>query len=141
MTTTVFIKPTAPEFMPVRQHESDACFDVVAAETVTVEAGKVARIPLGFAMQLSTGWEAQIRGRSGMNTKGLLSLFGTVDSGYRGEVAAVVYNASDAPWTAEKGMRVAQMAVRPVPEVRLVVVDKLAESDRGERGFGSTGVR
>lgn len=137
--TQVFIKTKHVDFMPVRQHLSDACYDVVAAETVSFEPGEAKRVSLGFSLELPSGWEAQIRGRSGMNARGLLSLLGTVDSGYRGEVAAVIINLSGFIWVAERGMRIAQMAIRPVPEVYLIPTDHLSESDRGTNGFGSTG--
>jgi dUTP pyrophosphatase len=140
MMTDVQIKLLCDGCMPQRAHESDACYDLVAAEHVTVWPGKTAMISLGFALQLPRGWEAQIRGRSGLNSKGIIALFGTIDSGYRGEIKAVLLNTTDTAFTVDKGMRVSQMAIREVPFTKLIPVQELGDSDRGSAGFGSTGL-
>lgn len=126
--------------VPKKAYSTDACYDVMAAESVFIAAGKTERIRLGFGLQLPVGWEAQIRPRSGLSSKGLIGLFGTVDAAYRGEVAAIVFNASGQPWYVEPGMRVAQMAIRPVFDTVFATVAELEESDRGTGGFGSTGL-
>ena len=128
-------------FTPVKAYETDACYDVMAAETVFIAPGKVERVRLGFGLQLPVGWEAQIRPRSGLNSKGILALFGTIDAAYRGEVAAVIFNASGQHWSTEPGMRVAQMAIRPIYDTSFTEVVDLEASDRGDRGFGSSGLK
>ncbi len=65
---------------------------------------------------------------------------GTIDSGYRGEVKTIMINQGDIPFQITRGMRISQLAIRPVPEVTFDEVDELSDTDRGEGGFGSTGV-
>jgi dUTP pyrophosphatase len=91
-------------------------------------------------MALQEGWEAQIRGRSGLALKhGLQVAFGTIDSDYRGEVGVIVYNVGDRI-TLRPGDRIAQMVFARVPRVRLLEVPELTgTTNRGVGGFGSTG--
>jgi dUTP pyrophosphatase len=89
------------------------------------------------------GYEAQVRPRSGLAVKYGISLVntpGTIDSDYRGEVKVPVVNHGAEPFTVTRGMRIAQMIVMPVPRVTLVEVSELPETERGEGGFGHTGV-
>lgn len=125
---------------PSKAYDTDACYDVMAAETVFIAPGRTEKVRLGFGLQLPVGWEAQIRPRSGLSAKGVIALFGTVDAAYRGEVAAIIFNASGQAWSTEPGMRVAQMAIRPVYDTLFEQVAELQASDRGTGGFGSTGL-
>lgn len=127
--------------MPQKQHEQDACFDCYANEELTIEVGKRAKVPLGFALQLPGNWEAQIRPRSGLSSKGIDNCLGTVDANYRGEVCAIICNNSNTPYEIKKGDRICQMAIRLVmfsPQT-LIEVSELDSSERGVNGFGSTG--
>lgn len=105
-----------------------------------LDAGERALVLTGLAMSLSEGWEAQIRGRSGLALKhGLQVAFGTIDSDYRGEVGVIVYNVGDRI-TLRPGDRIAQMVFARVPRVRLLEVAELTSTtNRGAGGFGSTG--
>ncbi|HEY8668259.1 MAG TPA: dUTP diphosphatase [Tepidisphaeraceae bacterium] len=130
--------------LPAKMTEHAAGFDVVAAvaAAVTLAAGEIRLIPCGFAMALPEGYEAQMRPRSGLATKHGVTLVntpGTIDADYRGEVMAPLINLGKAPFVVERGMRIAQMVVKPVPVVRLVEVDELDETQRGGGGFGHTG--
>jgi len=127
--------------VPEKAYSTDACYDVMAAENAFIAPFKTVKVKLGFGLQLPPGWEAQLRPRSGLNAKGILSLFGTVDANYRGEICAVIFNASDTAFFVEPGMRVAQMAIRPIFDAVFQTVTVLDESDRGEGGFGSTGLK
>ena len=101
------------------------------------------RVPCGFSMELPQGLEGQIRSRSGLAFKqGLLVLNapGTVDSDYRGEVCVLLANMSEKAATIQRGERIAQMVIAPYIRVEWEVVEKVGDSDRGEKGFGSTGV-
>jgi dUTP pyrophosphatase len=69
----------------------------------------------------------------------VLNTPGTIDGGYRGEVKTIMINHNDEPFKISKGMRISQLAIRPVPEVEFVEVDELSETERGRGGFGSTG--
>jgi len=123
---------------PTRAHANDAGLDCCAREPAVIGAGYTVKIPLGFAVQLPDGFEMQIRGRSSLSARGLLCHIGTVDSGYRGEVAAIVTNLTHYPITIESGQRVAQAVVARIMLAALPVVAELDSSERGAGGFGST---
>ncbi|MEQ9459889.1 MAG: dUTP diphosphatase [Phycisphaeraceae bacterium] len=116
----------------------------VGAETpVTIEPGRIALIPCGFAMAVPVGYEAQVRPRSGLGLKFGISMPnapGTIDADYRGEVGVPLINHGGKAFVVERGMRIAQMVVTPVPRVVWEVVEVLEETGRGGGGFGSTGV-
>ena len=104
-----------------------------------VHPKEIIRIPLGFAVEIPNGYEMQIRPRSGLATKGKQGIFGTIDSDYRGEVCAIIYNSSDDEFVVKKGDRIAQCLIAPVIIASFNAVDKLSETERGNGGFGSTG--
>jgi dUTP pyrophosphatase len=100
------------------------------------------KIPLGFAMAIPQGFEAQIRPRSGLSSRYGITLPnapGTIDSDYRGEVLIPLINLGRESFTVEPGMRVAQMVIAPVVQAVVQEVEALDETDRGAGGFGSTG--
>ncbi|MEL0042122.1 MAG: dUTP diphosphatase, partial [Candidatus Puniceispirillum sp.] len=105
-------------------------------------AGERLAIPTGFAMAVPAGYEAQIRPRSGLALKHGVTVAngpGTIDSDYRGEVAVLLVNLGDQDFTIARGMRIAQMVVAPVTQVTPIATDSLADTERGDAGFGSTG--
>lgn len=105
--------------------------------------GKRALVPTGLVMEIPCGYEAQIRPRSGLALKhGItcLNTPGTIDSDYRGEVKVLLINLGDEEFLIERGMRIAQMVVAPVTQVRVVEVRQASGTERGSGGFGSTGV-
>jgi len=98
--------------------------------------------PTGIGIELPDGFEAQVRGRSGMAKKHGVTVIqgvGTVDSDYTGEICAILINHGDQAAKIEPGQRIAQMVIAPVVRVELVEADFLSETERGEGGFGSTG--
>ena len=130
--------------LPTRMTAQAAGFDLPAAvaEPVVLLPGDIRLVPCGFAMALPPGYEAQVRPRSGMASRHGVTLVntpGTIDADYRGEVQVPLINLGREPFTVERGMRVAQMVVLPVPQVRLLEVDELDETGRGSGGFGHTG--
>ena len=130
--------------LPVRMTAQAAGCDLPAAvaEPVTLRPGDILVVPCGFAMQLPPGYEAQVRPRSGMASRHGVTLVntpGTIDSDYRGEVQVPLINLGRADFVVERGMRVAQMLVLPVPPVQLIEVDELETTGRGSGGFGHTG--
>ena len=130
--------------LPAKMTAHAAGFDLLAAvvEPVTIGPGDVQLIPCGFAMALPPGFEADVRPRSGLATKHGVTLInspGTIDADYRGEVKVALINHGRLPFAIERGMRIAQMLVLPVPLVDLVEVDDLDETGRGAGGFGHTG--
>jgi dUTP pyrophosphatase len=130
--------------LPKKMTEHSAGFDLCAAvsQPVTIAPGDIAVIPCGFEMALPVGYEAQIRPRSGLASRNGITLInspGTIDADYRGEVMTPVINLGHVPFVVERGMRIAQMLIAPVPEVSIVEVQQLDETTRGAGGFGHTG--
>ena len=131
--------------MPRYQTSGSAGMDLHAAiesPVVVAPLGR-AKIPTGLALGLPSQWEAQIRPRSGLADRNGLTVLnapGTVDSDYRGEIMVLVVNLSDSPVTISPLDRIAQMVFAPVARAELHVVDDLEETERGEGGYGSTGV-
>ena len=130
--------------LPTRMTEHAAGFDLAAAVTkpAILEPGDIKLIPCGFFMAIPHGYEAQVRPRSGLASKHGITMVnapGTIDSDYRGEVHVPLINLGRAAFTIERGMRIAQMLVLPVPKVEIEVVENLDDTKRGKRGFGHTG--
>lgn len=106
--------------------------------------GPIAVIPTGICIQVPEGFEAQVRSRSGLAAKHgvfVLNSPGTIDQDYRGEIKVILgWAAGGAPLTIRRGDRIAQLVVSPVARFLTVVVDELSPTERGEGGFGSTGI-
>ena len=122
-----------------------AGMDIAAHLDIAVTLAPFARaaIATGFSMQLPSGYEAQIRPRSGLALKHGVTVAnapGTIDSDYRGEVAVILINLSQQDFTITPGMRIAQMVIAPVTHCRFEDTLQLDMSDRGAGGFGSTGL-
>jgi dUTP diphosphatase len=132
--------------LPSYQSKHAAGLDLVAAvpreQPVKLPPGARALIPTGFALELPQGYEAQVRPRSGLALKAgvtLLNSPGTIDADYRGEVMVIMINHGVEPFLVQRGDRIAQLVVAPVSHVEIVAVEALAETERGQGGFGSTG--
>lgn len=118
--------------------------DLVAAITdpIMIKPGEFTKIPLGFAMEIPVGYEAQIRARSGLAAKfgiGLVNGVGTIDADYRGEVSVILINFGTENFIVDPGTRVAQMVINKFRKIDWDVVESLGETTRGAGGFGSTG--
>lgn len=128
--------------VPLYQTTGAAGQDVYAAieNLISLAPGERALIPLGFALELPIGCEAQIRPRSGVSfKKGLVAVFGTVDSDYRGEIKALIHNVSAETVSILRGDRIAQIVFASYIHVEYQEVSELFSTSRGENGFGSTG--
>jgi len=103
-------------------------------------------IPTGLALEIEPGWEGQIRSRSGLALNhgiAVLNSPGTIDSDFRGEIKVILMNHGNTSFVVHHGDRIAQLVLTTIAQqtaVRLLVVEKLSSSNRGEGGFGSTGV-
>ncbi|VFQ43996.1 dUTP diphosphatase [Desulfoluna butyratoxydans] len=131
--------------LPRYMTEEAAGMDIHAANEapVTLAPGAVALIPTGFSMALPKGFEAQIRPRSGLAVKhgiGIVNAPGTIDSDYRGEVKVALINFGAEPFIINRNERIAQMIVTRVWQAEITVVDDLDATERGDGGFGHTGV-
>ncbi len=136
--------PHAPG-LPAYATPGSAGLDILAApaEPMDLAPGARALVPTGLRLALPEGYEAQIRPRSGLALRRGLMLPnspGTIDSDYRGELQIIVLNAGADPIRIEPGMKIAQLVVMPVPRVTWHECTELDATERGEGGFGSTGV-
>ncbi|MGA1796008.1 MAG: dUTP diphosphatase [bacterium] len=118
--------------------------DIFAAvpQTVSISPGERAVIPTGVAIAIPTGYEAQIRPRSGLALKhgiGLLNTPGTIDADYRGEIRVILINLGHLPFEVKRGDRIAQMVIQPVITASWEEVSDLPDSERMDGGFGHTG--
>jgi len=131
--------------LPGYKSSEAAGMDVRAAlsEPIVLSPGERALVPAGFQMALPHGYEAQIRPRSGLAYKQGITMLnspGTIDSDYRGEVKVLAINHGTEPFTIRHGDRIAQMVISPVLQASVHETDTLPGTERGEGGFGSTGV-
>ncbi len=129
---------------PVYATAHAAGMDISACieEPVTIEPFTTALIPSGFALELPEGYEAQLRPRSGLALRSMISLPNTpatIDADYRGEVKVILINYGKEPFIVRHGDRIAQMVVARVEQVRFEEVEELGSTVRGEGGFGHTG--
>ncbi|MDR7313887.1 dUTP diphosphatase [Brevibacillus nitrificans] len=170
VTAQVKIKKLHPDaVIPQYARAMDAGFDLVAVEDVLIAPGASVKVPTGLAFALPEGFELQVRPRSGISAKTKLRLSnapGTIDAGYRGEVAILVDNTREASrayknvcldasekevtvdqevdthsYLIKKGDRLAQGVIAIVPVAQFEVVDELDETERGTGGFGSSGIK
>jgi len=128
--------------LPTYAHEWDAAIDLRSREDVTIGVGRKAIIKTGIKVAIPNGHAGLIWDRSGLAAKHALhTLAGVIDSGYRGEIGVVMINLGENDFKVERGMRIAQMLIQPVLNLRVKEVDSLDETKRGEGGFGSTGTK
>ena len=136
--------PIIAAHVPAYAHPGDAGADLVATEAVRLGPGERALVGTGVRIALPDGYAAFVVPRSGLAARHGITIVnspGTVDAGYRGEIKVSVVNLDPAePVSLRRGDRIAQMVVQQVPQVRLHEVEQLPGSDRGEGGFGSTGI-
>jgi len=130
--------------LPAYETEHAAGMDLRAAvrEPVTLVPGERAMIPTGIRIALPSGYEAQVRPRSGLAWKHgvtMLNSPGTIDADYRGEIRVIAVNLGREPYTIQRGDRIAQLIVAPVARAEWECVDVLPPTLRGDGGFGHTG--
>lgn len=148
-------KLTEDAIIPHRSREGDACYDLYTNRNYDVKAYDTVVIPTGIAIELPVEYEAEIRPRSGISLNGVLAydgfmgrmdnfkctiIQGTIDSNYRGEIGIIFRNETMCDIAIKKHTKLAQMKINYVPEVEFVEVEELSESNRGENGFGSSGI-
>ena len=128
---------------PCYAHENDAGLDLFSIEECVIDPGESKLIRTGIAIQLPPNTEAQVRPRSGLALHygiTLLNTPGTIDEGYRGEIGVIVINHGKNAFTVEPGMKIAQMVINSIVKAHVQVVRSLPDSERGEGGFGSSGL-
>ena len=139
--------------LPEKAFPTEAGFDIFADEAVTIHNGETVAVSTGIALEIPDGYYGRLKARSGLTLNSALRVQeGTIDSSYRGEVKIIAevkgYEqeitrfgfVTTSKITIEKGAKISQLIIQPVPHFEIVEADELSESDRGENGFGSTGV-
>ncbi|MDG1479798.1 MAG: dUTP diphosphatase [Myxococcota bacterium] len=129
--------------LPAYQTPGSAGMDLHAAESLTLEPMARAAVATGLSLAIPRGFEAQIRPRSGLALRHGISMPnspGTIDADYRGELKVLLINLGPEPFEITRGMRIAQMIIAAVAHAQITVVNTLDDTERGARGFGSTGV-
>jgi len=126
--------------LPEYAHEGDAGFDLYASDNFVLEPMEKKLVTTGIKIEIPEGYVGLIWDRSGLAAKhSLHNLAGVVDAHYRGEIKIVVINLGNETFEITKGMRIAQMLIRPVVSAEIEESESLSETKRGEQGFGSTG--
>ena len=131
-----------PEYQSALAAGLDLLAAVPADAPLELAPGARALVPIGIAIALPPGFEAQVRPRSGLAARHgitVLNTPGTVDADYRGELQVILVNLGAEPFVVSRGMRIAQLIVAPVQRIKLVEVDALDSTVRAQGGFGSTG--
>ena len=131
--------------LPLYKTSGAAGADVCAflKESVTIAAGKFAMIPTGLFFEIPEDYEIQVRPRSGLAAKHgvtVLNTPGTIDSDYRGELKVILINLGQEDFIVNPGERIAQIIVSPVTLADFTITNSLSDTQRGEKGFGSTGL-
>lgn len=146
-TKTIKVNKVHPDaVIPKYSYLSDSGFDLHSVESIRIPPFGRALVPTGIKIEFDEGLEIQVRPKSGLAiNEGLtvLNTPGTVDSGYNGEIKVIVFNTNNTPYTIKIGQKIAQGVLCPVVNGRYVnieEVNELGEKDRGENGFGSTGI-
>ena len=130
--------------LPSYATAGSAGMDLRAAveKNLTLQPMERKAVPTGLRVAIPSGWEGQIRPRSGLALRQGLSMPnapGTIDADYRGELQVLLINLGPDPIEIERGMRIAQMLITPAPQAEICLVDDLDSTERGTGGFGSTG--
>jgi dUTP pyrophosphatase len=131
--------------LPAYATEGAVGMDLAAAveEDLVINPGQTLMVPTGLRIAVPEGYEAQIRPRSGLALNHGITLPnspGTVDPDYRGEVKIILLNLGRDPFTVSRGMRIAQMVIVPAVQASITIVDDLPPTERGEGGFGHSGI-
>lgn len=138
-----FKKLTSAAVIPRYAHPGDAGADLTAIGAHTLEPLQRLAVPTGLAAEIPPGYEMQVRPKSSLALHHgitLLNTPGTVDAGYRGEIKVILINLGPSVVEISPGQRIAQIIIVPVIQAEFTVVENLGESQRGEGGFGSTGI-
>lgn len=135
-------------FTPTRAYPSDAGLDLYARETKVIPARGSAKFDTGVHIELplvTVGDKAfytvgMLKSKSGLNTKHGITSEGVIDYSYRGSIVAKLYNNTDEDYVVERGHKITQLVILPVITTGCTLVDELSDGDRGDNGFGSSGV-
>lgn len=124
--------------MPTRAYQDDAGTDLYATEDVYIETHDKKLVGCGLAFEIPSGWHMQIHTRSSYSKRNLRCHLGIIDAGYRDEVKIMIFNDGMEDQIIKKGEKFCQLIFLPVPKIDFIESDILNESDRGQKGFGSS---
>ncbi len=140
--TLKFLKLSKEADAPEYVLDSDAGFDLKSLETISIFPFDQKKVHTGIALEIPKGYVGIVRDRAGIVQKmNVHTVAGTFDSGFRGEASIMLVNMNDKTIEIEKGMRIAQIILVPVARAKIKEVDKLSQTERGDKGFGSTGMK
>jgi dUTP pyrophosphatase len=140
MIVKYYMEEGCDDLVPKKGRDGDACFDLHSRVDMVIPASGFAMVPTGIHTEFPDGYEIVVRGRSGLAVKkGIYAHVGTVDSNYRGEICAILFNFGAEDFNINRGDRIAQFKVNKVENVILLETEKLTETERGSNGFGSSG--
>lgn len=135
--------------LPTKAHDSDAGFDLYSREDKIIherhnmfnifQEENSTTFDTGVHIEIPKGYVGFLKSKSGLNVKHNITSEGVIDSGYTGSIIVKLYNQGNTLYRVKKGDKITQIVILPIPEVELVQVDKLGDSDRGNNGFGSSG--
>lgn len=127
-------------YLPEKAHRADAGYDLRTPKKVVIRRHESVCIDTGVHMQIPDGWYGQLFSKSGLNVKhDIVSLGGTVDSGFTGSIVVKLYNLGEEDYVFEAGDKIVQIVLMPCGNFYMTQVDELEETERGDNGFGSTG--
>lgn len=134
-------KLNAEAVLPQFAHDTDAGMDLCATETITIAPQQRVLVATGLALAIPTGYVGLVWDKSGIASKaGVTTLAGVIDAGYRGEVKIALLNTGTEVYAIKRGQKIAQLLIQPICHPMLREVEELPAADRGDRGFGSTGL-
>lgn len=137
-----FKKLKCDAIVPYRSREGDAALDVATSEDAVIKSRSTRLIHTGIAVEIEDGYCALVLPRSGNAVNHGITIInspGLIDSNYRGEIKIGLHNTSNEDFYVSQGDRIAQLLIQPVVDVDTLVVENLSESNRGDKGFGSSG--
>lgn len=135
-----FKKLSENAIIPAKAHPTDSGFDLYVPETTMIDFSRTVVVDTGIAIKLPPGYEAQVRPRSGITSKTTLQVhLGTIDNGYTGSIGIIVKNTGGMTLRLERGYKLAQLVIAPVPAIETYEFTDNTESSRGDKGFGSSG--
>jgi dUTP pyrophosphatase len=139
VTMTINVKLDEGAYMLEKAHETDAGYDLRTPHDFLLVGGQSEVIDTGVHVEIPKGYVGMLKSKSGLNVKHGITGEGVIDCGYTGSIKAKLYNNGNGDHVFEKGDKIIQLVILPILETELKVVDELADTERGNNGFGSTG--
>lgn len=137
---TINVKLDEGAFMPEKAHAADAGYDIKTPTPFMIFAGQSAVVDTGIHVEIPRGYVGFLKSKSGLNVKNSITGEGVIDSGYTGAIKVKLYNDGIYDYSFARGAKIIQLVILPILEATLKQVDNLAGTERGDNGFGSTGV-